>query len=108
ALEHSTIIYETSTPGDGSDAHKSQESNMPLLRLSWNKQDPNYIATFQMNSSNVIILDIRVPAVPVSELQCHKGNINSITWSPQSRKHLCSAGDGEFEEEELSDSIELV
>jgi len=65
---------------------------MPLLRLSWNKQDPNYIATFQMNSSNVIILDIRVPAVPVSELQCHKGNINSITWSPQSRKHLCSAG----------------
>jgi len=45
-----------------------------------------------MNSSNVIILDIRVPAVPVSELQCHKGNINSITWSPQSRKHICSAG----------------
>ncbi|ORX60974.1 WD40 repeat-like protein [Piromyces finnis] len=94
ALEHSTIIYETSTSnGDESETSKSQESNMPLLRLSWNKQDPNYIATFQMNSSDVIILDIRVPAVPVSKLHCHKGNINSITWSPQSRKHLCSAGD---------------
>jgi len=95
ALEHSTIIYETSAPGTDTtnDVTKSQENNLPLLRLSWNKQDPNYIATFQMNSSNVIILDIRVPAVPVSELQCHKGNINSITWSPHSRKHLCSAGD---------------
>ena len=31
-LEHSTIIYED--PG-----------HTPLLRLAWNKQDPNYLAT---------------------------------------------------------------
>ena len=30
--EHSTIIYETPQP------------DAPLLRLSWNKQDPRYIA----------------------------------------------------------------
>lgn len=103
ALEHSTIIYETSTSLTGeatstttteNDFGKNTESEtLPLLRLSWNKQDPNYIATFQMDSSNIIILDIRVPAIPVSELQCHKGSVNAISWSPQSSTHLCSVGD---------------
>ena len=26
---------------------------LPLLRLSWNKQDPNYLATFSMDSTEV-------------------------------------------------------
>jgi WD repeat-containing protein 68 len=46
SLEHSTIIYETS-------------EEKPLLRLAWNKQDPNYLATFMMDSQKVTILDIR-------------------------------------------------
>lgn len=46
SLEHSTIIYES-------------PDFTPLLRLSWNKQDPNYLATIMMDSSKVIILDIR-------------------------------------------------
>ena len=41
-LEHSTILYED---------HKQ----LPLMRLSWNKQDPNYLATFAMESSEVYI-----------------------------------------------------
>lgn len=46
SLEHSTIIYES--------------PNMtPLLRLNWNKQDHNYLATFLMDHSQVVILDIR-------------------------------------------------
>lgn len=39
-LEHSTIIYE-------------DPQHHPLLRLAWNKQDPNYLATMAMDSFEV-------------------------------------------------------
>lgn len=45
--EHSTIIYESPQP------------DTPLLRLGWNKQDPRYMATLLMDSSKVVVLDIR-------------------------------------------------
>lgn len=90
ALEHSTIIYESSLKHFSGSTNSSEYS--PLLRLSWNKQDPNYIATFQVDSSSVIILDQRVPAVPVAELNGHLGPINAIGWAPHSSGHLCSTG----------------
>lgn len=46
SLEHSTIIYET-------------HDLTPLMRLSWNKQDPNYLATILTDSAKTVILDIR-------------------------------------------------
>ena len=46
SLDHSTIIYES-------------PDLTPLLRLSWNKQDHNYIATFMMDQNKVVIMDIR-------------------------------------------------
>lgn len=46
SLEHSTIVYETSDLS-------------PLLRLAWNKVDPNYIATIMVESNRTIILDVR-------------------------------------------------
>ncbi len=49
SLEHSTIMYE-------SDGLK------PLLRLSWNKQDANYLATVGLDSNTTTILDIRYGA----------------------------------------------
>ena len=58
-LEHSTIIYE--------DPHHT-----PLLRLAWNKQDTNYLATVAMDACEVIILDIRVPCTPVARLNNHR------------------------------------
>lgn len=58
-LEHSTIIYE--------DQHRT-----PLLRLAWNKQDSNFIATVAMDACEVIILDIRVPCTPVARLNNHR------------------------------------
>ncbi|GMH28079.1 hypothetical protein Nepgr_029922 [Nepenthes gracilis] len=79
--EHSTIIYE------------SPEPDTPLLRLSWNKQDLRYMATILMDSSKVVILDIRSPTMPVAELERHKASVNAIAWSPQSCRHICSAGD---------------
>jgi WD repeat-containing protein 68 len=45
--EHSTIIYE------------SPQADTPLLRLGWNRQDPRYMATIAMDSTKVVILDIR-------------------------------------------------
>jgi WD repeat-containing protein 68 len=70
-LEHSTIIYES-------------EEQMPLLRVAWNKQDPNYLATIMMDNRSVIILDIRVPMLPVATLNGHKSCVNSISWAPHS------------------------
>ena len=62
-LEHSTIIYEDPT-------------HTPLLRLAWNKQDTNYLATVAMDACEVIILDIRVPCTPVARLNNHRACVN--------------------------------
>ena len=80
SLEHSTIIYET-------------DKLEPLLRLEWNKQDPNYLATFQVDSLQTIILDVRLPSTPVAEIGGHQGSINATAWAPHSACHLCTAGD---------------
>ena len=79
-LEHSTIIYET-------------QHLEPLLRLEWNKQDPNYLATFKVDSSSTIILDIRLPSTPVTELGGHYNCVNAVAWAPHSSCHICTAGD---------------
>ncbi|GAM20711.1 hypothetical protein SAMD00019534_038870, partial [Acytostelium subglobosum LB1] len=79
-LEHSTIIYET-------------PQFVPLLRLCWNKQDPNFLATIQQDSPKVIILDIRVPSVPAAELEFHKSAVNGIAWAPHSSCHICTVSD---------------
>jgi len=79
--EHSTIIYESPKP------------EVPLVRLGWNKQDPRYMATVLMDSSKVIILDIRFPTLPVAELQRHQASVNMLAWAPHSSCHICTAGD---------------
>jgi len=79
-LEHSTIIYEDS-------------SHTPLLRLAWNKQDPNYLATMALDSTEIIILDIRIPCTPVARLNNHRACVNSLAWAPHSSCHICTAGD---------------
>ena len=80
SLDHSTIIYES--PG-----------LVPLLRLGWNKADPNYIATFMMDQNKVIVLDVRSPSVPVAELAGHSSSVNGLAWAPHSACHICTAGD---------------
>uniref|UniRef100_A0A1I8FSU3 DDB1- and CUL4-associated factor 7 n=1 Tax=Macrostomum lignano TaxID=282301 RepID=A0A1I8FSU3_9PLAT len=79
-LEHSTIIYED--PG-----------HSPLLRLAWNRQDPNYLATFAMDASEVIVLDTRVPCTPVARLTNHRACVNGLAWAPHSACHICTAAD---------------
>ncbi|KAL9183993.1 hypothetical protein ACHAXT_002079 [Thalassiosira profunda] len=79
-LEHSTILYET-------------PNLEPLLRLEWNKQDTNYLATFQVDSQETFILDIRQPAVPITVLGGHAGCVNAVAWAPHSSCHICTAAD---------------
>ncbi|KAJ3680283.1 hypothetical protein LUZ60_016561 [Juncus effusus] len=79
--EHSTIVYESPRP------------DTPLVRLAWNKSDPHYIASILMDSNKIIVLDIRSPAVPMAELQRHRGCVNAVTWAPHAPRHLCSGGD---------------
>jgi len=80
SLDHSTIIYESP---DGK----------PLVRLAWNKQETNYIATFVMDGTKLIILDIRMPSAPVAELASHTSPINSFAWAPHSNCHICTVAD---------------
>ncbi|ORZ33187.1 WD40-repeat-containing domain protein [Catenaria anguillulae PL171] len=51
ALEHSTIIYE-------------HPQSAPLLRVAWNRQDPNYLAVVAYESHSIHILDVRVRPWP--------------------------------------------
>jgi WD repeat-containing protein 68 len=85
SLEHSTIIYESADTQGG--------SPVPLIRLAWNKQDPNYLATLTMDSSKVVILDIRVPSLPAAVLEGHSQCVNALAWAPHSSCHICTAGD---------------
>jgi len=80
SLDHSTIIYES-------------PNLRPLLRLEWNKQDPNYLATFCVDSLSTIIIDIRVPSRAVTELGGHTGCVNANAWAPHSSCHICTAGE---------------
>ena len=79
--DHSTILYESPKP------------DTPLLRLGWNKQNPRYMATMEMDSSKVVVLDIRFPTLPVEELQRHGAPVNTLAWAPHSSCHICTAGD---------------
>lgn len=79
-LEHSTIVYETA-------------GLSPILRLAWNKQDPNYIATVLADDPRTVVLDVRVPSIPVAELGAHTACVNAIAWAPHSSCHLCTCSD---------------
>ena len=70
-LEHSTIIYESS-------------DQTPFVRVAWNREDPNFLATVMMDSNKVIIVDIRYPMLPFLELSGHSNCVNSISWAPTS------------------------
>lgn len=78
-MEHSTILY---------------ESPQPLLRIAWNRQDPNYISTFGMDKAETTIIDVRYPITPAAVLTGrHSGPINGMAWSPQSAQNICTVGE---------------
>jgi DDB1- and CUL4-associated factor 7 len=52
-------------------------SGTPLLRLSPCSKDANLLATFHLDSSTVIVLDVRQPGKELHNLIAHTGNINA-------------------------------
>lgn len=80
SLDHSTIVYES-------------PENRSLLRVNWNFTDPHYLSTFAINSSKAIIMDVRMPSVPASELKLPSSNseIVDIKWSPENPAHILVA-----------------
>jgi WD repeat-containing protein 68 len=80
-LEKGTILYE------------GQNSTSPLLRLAWNKRNPNYVALVEMDHYNIVLVDIRKPLKVCTLLESHKKALNSICWSPDKENLLCSGGD---------------
>lgn len=115
SLEHSTIIYETGSPGptsgssgggnngDGSRPGSGMSNNIiaaPLLRIAFNPWDANYLATFHLDSDSVQILDVRAPGSPILELRGHQGSVNAVAWGPPSKGGnsaskgmICTSGD---------------
>ncbi|CAO3627052.1 unnamed protein product [Cunninghamella blakesleeana] len=98
SLEHSTILYESppiinssrSSQTNGLNAHGS----CPLLRLQFNRINPNLLATFRMDSSSVQILDIRHPSSPIAELvKSHQSSVNCMNWSPSRPSQIATGGD---------------
>lgn len=72
---------------------KIEKFRRPLIRLAWNKQDPNYIATMPLDSTEIVILDIRYPCTPLTKLNDHRACVNDLAWAPHSSCHICTAGD---------------
>jgi DDB1- and CUL4-associated factor 7 len=118
SLDHSTIIYESPQIGLGSLASSTSTSvaripsvttttntGTPLLRISPCSKDANLLATFHLDSSTVLVLDIRQPGKELYNLVAHTGNINAsilspceffadlVQWAPSSRHVLVSGGD---------------
>ncbi len=79
-MEHCTIVFES-------------PELKPLLRCSWNKLDGTYISTFTVDGTQIFIIDVRYPSIPVATLAAHTAPINGMMWSPTSGTHLCSAGE---------------
>ncbi len=96
SLEHSTIMYETQ--------NSSAAQNVPLLRIAWNRLDNFYIAAASADSSRVVIIDVRMPSQPYTELagqvnpatgvnSGHTASISAVAWAPHSACHIVTGGD---------------
>lgn len=97
SLEHSTILYETPAPKNvppppTSPSSTARPLTQPLLRICFNPNDSNYMATFHVDGTNVQILDMRSPGQPVMELNAHQAPITAAQWSSSDRPLLATAG----------------
>ncbi|TIB63429.1 hypothetical protein E3P78_01781 [Wallemia ichthyophaga] len=110
SLEHSTILYETSAidkrraqpntqsnipnKNDNSPITSTSTTNAPLLRLSFNPYDSNYLATFRADSGDVHVLDMRSPGAPVTNIRAHTRGVSGIAWKPDGGVLATGGDDG--------------
>jgi DDB1- and CUL4-associated factor 7 len=106
SLDHSTIVYESpskSAAGTRISSTNPMNAATPLLRISPCSKDANLLATFHLDSSSVLVLDVRQPGKELFTLTAHTGNVNAgtparnkpdaVQWAPASRHVLVSGGD---------------
>ena len=101
SLEHSTILYETPSgkpraAAGGTGSPSTRSGSAALLRIAFNPNDANYMATFHLDSADVQMLDMRSPGQPVAELRAHQGEVNAIGWGNSDSHLLSSAGKFHF------------
>jgi len=82
-LTRSSIIYEA----------ESAATKQRLIRLAWNRQDPNFLAFLTLDSQKTFVIDKRVPAKPYAELNGHVGSVNAVAWAPHSSCHICTVAE---------------
>ncbi|KAG7665280.1 uncharacterized protein J8A68_001336 [[Candida] subhashii] len=101
SLEHSTIIYEppalSTTTSTSTTNTSSNWNSKALISLSTSNIDQHHLATIGINSNQVIIIDMRMPGLPVVTLDGSLGginhaSINSIKYHPSSN-YLLTGGD---------------
>lgn len=51
------------------------------------------MATIIVEIPKVVVLDIRYPTLPVTELQWHQASVNSIAWALHNSCHICTVED---------------
>lgn len=99
SLEHSTIIYEpTLTPPPMAGVPMANYNLQALLKLLTSNIDQNYLATIGVNLNQVLIIDMRMPGMPVMTLDglfggITSGAINDIEWHPNSNSLLTGGDD---------------
>lgn len=117
SLEHSTILYEATSPrgaqAAGANAQQQQQlssstsSNRasgsgkppasPLLRLAFSERAPTYLAILHADAADVQLLDVRMPGTPCAELRAHHAAVNGLAWgerAPGGARLPQTAGDG--------------
>jgi len=73
SLATSTSAAVSRTPS----AATATQAGTPLLRISPCSKDANLLATFHLDSSTVLILDIRQPGKELYNLVAHTGNVEA-------------------------------
>lgn len=94
-LEHSTIIYEPLLPASVTATHYNPQA---LLKLLTSNVDQHHLATVGVNLNQVLIIDMRMPGVPVMTLDGLFGGasnaaINLIKWHTLSNRLLTGGDD---------------
>ena len=98
-LEHSTILYENTLPYTNATNTDITLKGSSLFRIAWNKLDNHFLATFQEDSNKIVLLDNRLPSIPVAELVGHATGTSlvDVCWAPNSSSHLASlSSDGQI------------
>jgi WD repeat-containing protein 68 len=81
-MDHCTVVYENPV------------AMMPMMRVEWNRQDPNFLAAITAEGSETVLFDFRYPALSEVHLRDgHTAPVNSFAWAPHTASNLCTAGE---------------